>query len=112
MHVLPKNIEVAIIKAYIDQKYHKYLQPENIACFKELPSTNSYLLECANKKNNSLIFCLAEKQTAGRGRRNRIWESPNGNIYLSILFFLSLIPFCHLPAFHSRSRICTFAPYH
>lgn len=86
MHVLSKNIEIAIIKAYIDQKYHKYLQPENIAYFKELPSTNSYLLECANKKNNSLIFCLAEKQTAGRGRNNRIWESPDGNIYLSILW--------------------------
>jgi BirA family biotin operon repressor/biotin-[acetyl-CoA-carboxylase] ligase len=86
MHGLPKNIEIAIIKAYVDQKYHKYLQPENIACFTELPSTNSYLLECANKKNNALMFCLAEKQTAGRGRRNRIWESPDGNIYLSILW--------------------------
>lgn len=80
------NIQIEVIKSYIEQKYHKYLQPQNIAYFKEIPSTNSYLLDCANKKNNSLIFCLAEKQTAGRGRCNRIWESPDGNIYLSILW--------------------------
>jgi BirA family biotin operon repressor/biotin-[acetyl-CoA-carboxylase] ligase len=37
--------------------------------------------------NNSGFVCLAEYQTAGRGRRGRDWVSPFGsNIYLSILW--------------------------
>ena len=52
-----------------------------------LSSTNSYLLEQARATNQSGLVCLAEYQTAGRGRRGRSWVSPFGrNIYLSILW--------------------------
>jgi len=50
----------------------------------EIDSTNRYLL------TNSLteatpVACLAERQTAGRGRRGRQWLSPFGrNLYLSL----------------------------
>ncbi|HBO61406.1 MAG TPA: biotin--[acetyl-CoA-carboxylase] ligase, partial [Olsenella sp.] len=27
----------------------------------------------------------ARRQTAGRGRRGHVWESPEGNLYLSVL---------------------------
>lgn len=51
-----------------------------ISCFNSIDSTNAWLLE--NGKNGDV--CLAEKQTAGRGRRDNKWVSPNsGNIYLS-----------------------------
>ncbi len=69
-----------------DLKYHKYLTKEKIIIFKQIASTNSYLLDCAKNPDNQLIFCLAEMQTAGRGRLNRNWSSPLGNIYLSILW--------------------------
>ena len=69
-----------------DVKYHKYLTKEKIIIFKQIGSTNSYLLDCAKNPDNQLIFCLAEMQTAGRGRLNRNWSSPVGNIYLSILW--------------------------
>lgn len=50
-------------------------------------STNSYLLEHAHSSGNSGWACLAEHQSAGRGRRGRTWVSPFGhNIYLSILW--------------------------
>ena len=51
-----------------------------INCFDTIDSTNAWLLE--NGKNGD--FCLSETQTAGRGRRDNQWISPNsGNIYLS-----------------------------
>lgn len=52
-----------------------------------LASTNTYLLEQAQHQAPSGLVCLAEQQTAGKGRRGRQWVSPYGsNIYLSILW--------------------------
>ena len=53
----------------------------------ELASTNSYLLDIAQQQPASAWVCLAENQTAGKGRRGRTWVSPFGhNIYLSLLW--------------------------
>lgn len=50
-------------------------------------STNSYLLRGAKTGGASGWVCLAEQQTAGRGRGARAWVSPWGaNIYCSILW--------------------------
>lgn len=52
-----------------------------------LDSTNSYLLRQRNSPDASAVVCLAEMQTAGRGRSGRQWVSPFGtSIYLSILW--------------------------
>lgn len=48
----------------------------------QLDSTNSYLLRLEHPEKQ---VCLAESQTAGRGRRGRTWVSPFAqNIYASI----------------------------
>lgn len=53
----------------------------------ELSSTNAYLVEHAQRGAPGGWACLAEHQTAGRGRRGRTWVSPfGGNIYLSVLW--------------------------
>lgn len=53
----------------------------------QLGSTNSHLMEQALEGAPSGYACLAEQQTAGRGRRGRQWVSPFGcNIYLSLLW--------------------------
>lgn len=53
----------------------------------QIDSTNRYLSEQAQKHAPSGSICLAEYQTAGKGRRGRQWVSPFGsNIYLSILW--------------------------
>jgi len=50
--------------------------------FPTIDSTNNYLLGLQNIQGK---VCLAEQQTAGRGRRGREWVSPFAqNIYLSI----------------------------
>ena len=57
--------------------------------FNELPSTNAWALAhgtCAS-------VCLAEQQSAGRGRRGRVWQSPSGvNIYLSLRWCFPSVP--------------------
>ncbi|TAN49337.1 MAG: bifunctional biotin--[acetyl-CoA-carboxylase] ligase/biotin operon repressor BirA [Methylococcaceae bacterium] len=50
-----------------------------------LDSTNDYLSRQASQ--DGALVCLAEMQTAGRGRQGRSWVSPFGaSIYLSILW--------------------------
>jgi BirA family biotin operon repressor/biotin-[acetyl-CoA-carboxylase] ligase len=53
----------------------------------DIDSTNGYLLERSLDGGASGHACLAERQSAGRGRRGRRWVSPYGSsIYLSILW--------------------------
>jgi BirA family biotin operon repressor/biotin-[acetyl-CoA-carboxylase] ligase len=52
-----------------------------------IDSTNANLMELAQHTAASGQLCLAEYQTAGKGRRGRSWVSPFGhNIYLSLLW--------------------------
>lgn len=56
----------------------------------QIDSTNSYLMTLAMDEIESGHVCLAEQQTAGRGRQGRDWVSPYGNnIYLSIFWRFS-----------------------
>ena len=52
-----------------------------------IDSTNRYLVELGRQQRANGWVCLAEQQTAGKGRRGRQWVSPFGrNIYLSFLW--------------------------
>jgi BirA family biotin operon repressor/biotin-[acetyl-CoA-carboxylase] ligase len=52
-----------------------------------IDSTNTRLMREAAEGAPSGTLCLAERQTAGRGRLGRIWVSPFGaNLYLSLLW--------------------------
>lgn len=54
----------------------------NIQIFPQIDSTNSFLMR---QDNPAMQVCFAEFQSAGRGRRGRIWVSPMAqNIYCSI----------------------------
>lgn len=56
-----------------------------IIILEKTSSTNDYLKNI-ERNNHKIIACLAEMQTAGRGRLQRQWHSPFAeNIYLSIL---------------------------
>lgn len=53
----------------------------------QIASTNTYLMERAHAGAPPGLTCLAEYQSAGKGRRGRQWISPfGGNIYLSLLW--------------------------
>ena len=51
----------------------------------EIDSTNRYLMDKVRRGMSAGHACVAEYQTAGRGRRGRQWASPYGrNVYLSL----------------------------
>ena len=52
--------------------------------FDTLASTNQYLKE-NYAELDSFTMVSAKRQTSGRGRRNRVWDSEYGNLYCSLL---------------------------
>lgn len=62
------------------------VQSPNRVYYVETDSTNLRAKEAGNKGVSNDTLFVADKQTAGTGRRGRSWESPAGeNIYMSLL---------------------------
>jgi BirA family biotin operon repressor/biotin-[acetyl-CoA-carboxylase] ligase len=89
-------LETAKLSVFIKKAQQSQLK--QIEIFDSLPSTNDYLLNLksttasleASKQNRA---CFAEKQTQGKGRRERTWVSPFAkNIYLSLLWHFEKDP--------------------
>jgi len=60
--------------------------------FDELESTNRFAKECAQHGGLEGTVVLARRQTQGRGRFERVWESPEGGVYLSVLLRPQISP--------------------
>ncbi|MFL0801891.1 MAG: bifunctional biotin--[acetyl-CoA-carboxylase] ligase/biotin operon repressor BirA [Agarilytica sp.] len=79
---------------FLDESLIRGRLPASVADFfsqiivlPEVASTNQFLLDQINSADGCAngSICLAEMQTAGRGRRGRKWQSPFAqNIYLSL----------------------------
>ena len=55
--------------------------------FEELPSTNTWAKDHAAELDPTHLTCIfADTQTHARGRNNRHWHAPKGNLYLSLFF--------------------------
>jgi len=52
---------------------------DRLEVYEELPSTNSHLLAATGLAAGRCRVCLAEVQSAGRGRRGRAWFAPLGS---------------------------------
>ena len=60
--------------------------------FDETGSTNSDAMEHARAGGNAPCWFVTTMQTAGRGRRNRVWTAPRGNLASSVLEVLDVTP--------------------
>jgi len=56
-----------------------------LARFDSLDSTNEEARRLADKGAGDGYVVWARRQTAGRGRQGRSWQSPEGNLYFSII---------------------------
>lgn len=65
----------------------------NVIHYEEIDSTNTEARRLSKGGAEHGLVIVAEKQTAGKGRRGRNWESPAGrNLYFSILLRPELKP--------------------
>jgi len=68
---LSKKIDVGFVKKFV--------------VFDKLSSTNSKAKELARNGEEEGTVVIARMQQKGRGRFDRVWESPYGGLYLSII---------------------------
>ena len=61
--------------------------------FREIGSTNSYLLAAGKPLPGHMRVAIAEQQTAGRGRRDKPWYSPAGaGLWMSVAYSFTVRP--------------------
>ncbi|MBR1825996.1 MAG: biotin--[Alphaproteobacteria bacterium] len=56
-----------------------------IICYEEVGSTNDAALLLSRNLKGKKVAVRAKRQTAGRGRRGRNWQSLDGNLFFSML---------------------------
>ncbi len=68
----------------------RLLSENNIIFLGETESTNTYLLTSSECLKKDGLVVIAEKQTRGRGQKNRRWESgDNNNLFLSFVLHVN-----------------------
>jgi len=88
-YCLKRSLELfdkEIIDSYLSDESKTLIS--TIEIYDQIDSTNKYLNDLAHSNSDlSGIFCVAEQQLAGKGRRGREWVSPFGsNLYFSLLW--------------------------
>jgi len=85
----PDTLHPALIQAYLSGRP----RPPQLVCLGTVDSTNSEAERLLAKGADVPLVILASQQTAGRGRRGRVWHSPAaGNLYSTFVFRPKLEP--------------------
>lgn len=77
----PLSLEEWVLKRGLKTKTLGF----EIHCFEELPSTNDYAKTLIQQGVEDGVVVLARRQTSGRGRMQRMWESPEGGIWMTVI---------------------------
>jgi BirA family biotin operon repressor/biotin-[acetyl-CoA-carboxylase] ligase len=63
-----------------------------LVSFDSIGSTNAEGLACARAADPGSLWLVTDHQVSGRGRRNRVWISPRGNLAASVLEVMAVMP--------------------
>lgn len=67
-------------------------QGYRLHAFDEISSTNAEALAQARTGEQGPVWLVTDQQSSGRGRRNRAWMSPTGNLACSVLEVMPVAP--------------------
>lgn len=82
-----------LTKEELESLMHTRWAGKNIVYYEETDSTNLRIRKLGDQGAPHGTLAAADRQTSGRGRRGRTWDSPSGeNIYMSILLRPQIMP--------------------
>lgn len=87
--------------------YLKWLQKYNLLAFEEIDSTNNEAKRLMQSGAFDRLVIWSKSQTQGKGRHGRGWDSPEGNLYLSVLLPIN----CSLEQSSQLSFVMSLAVY-
>ena len=93
-------LDATVVRAHLGRDVREHVT--HIEAAWSLPSTNTWLIERPNPAPGMTEICLAEYQSAGRGRRGRTWLAPPG---AALCFSLSWT-FREVPADFGSLSLC------
>jgi len=86
---LCEPLNAALIRHYLDNATLNYLN--ELQVLDRVASTNDEVFNHRPQKVGQFNVCIANQQTAGRGRNGKVWQSPpDANIYISIGVVLNI----------------------
>lgn len=87
------NPETMYNKRELEQGLKTKTMGQSIYFYEETDTTNNRARELAQEGAPEGTLVVAEKQTAGRGRRGKVWESPLGTgIWMSLVLRPQIMP--------------------
>lgn len=87
------NPETMYNKRELEQGLKTKTMGQSIYFYEETDTTNNRARELALEGASEGTLVVAEKQTAGRGRRGKVWESPLGTgIWMSLVLRPQIMP--------------------
>ena len=87
------NPETMYNKRELEQGLKTKTMGQSIYFYEETDTTNNRARELALEGAPEVTLVVAEKQTAGRGRRGKVWESPLGTgIWMSLVLRPQIMP--------------------
>lgn len=84
----PDNIDFNSVSEFLKTK----ILGRNYFYYKEIDSTNIKAKEIAQNNNSDYSVITSEIQTKGTGRFNRVWQSPKGGIWTSLILKPNISP--------------------
>lgn len=84
----PDNIDFSSLSEFLNTKN----LGRNYFYYKEIDSTNIKAKEIAQNNNSDYSVITSEIQTKGTGRFNRVWQSPKGGIWTSLILKPNIAP--------------------
>ena len=80
-------VENSLSPASITNDLETHFVGQRVICYPSLASTMEVTKREAQQGAAEGTVIIADEQTAGRGRINRVWLSPKGNIALSVILY-------------------------
>jgi len=69
----------------VTQNLNTELLGKRVYYFETIDSTQTFAIKIAVNKIENGTVVMSKRQSEGRGRLNRKWESPNGGIWMSVI---------------------------